>query len=88
MTFTKDDLQMAQAFATTFSTPSGQMVLKELERMFFYVNLHVPNDPYASHVNIGSQMVVAAIHQLIQLAHDPRQTSPFHLLNEEEIAHG
>lgn len=70
--FTKDDLEMAQAFATTFATPSGLRVLKELERMYFYKNLHIPGDPYGSHVNIGSQMVVAAIHQLIELAHDPR----------------
>lgn len=70
--FTKDDLAMAQSFATTFSTPSGIRVLKELERMYFYRNLHMPNDPYGSHVNIGAQMVVAAIHQLIELAHDPR----------------
>jgi len=71
-TFTKDDYEMAQAFATTFATPSGTRVLKELERMYFYSNLHVPGDPYSSHVNIGAQMVVAAIHQLIELAHDPR----------------
>ena len=69
---TKDDLVMAQDFATTFATPSGERVLKELERMYFYRNLHVPDDPYGSHVNIGSHMVVAAIHQLIELAHDPR----------------
>lgn len=70
--FTKDDLAMAQVFATTFATPSGMRALKELERMYFYRNLHVPDDPYGSHVNIGAQMVVAAIHQLIELAHDPR----------------
>ncbi len=74
MTYTKDDIQMAQAFASTFATPSGQRALKELERMYFYRNLHVADDPYGSHVNIGSHMVVAAIHQLIQLAHDPRAT--------------
>ena len=72
MTFTKDDLATAQAFASTFATPSGQLALKELERMYFYRNLHVPDDPYGSHVNIGAHMVVAAIHQLIALAHDPR----------------
>ena len=70
--FTKDDLAMAQDFATTFATPSGERALKELERMYFYVNLNVPGDPYATHVNVGAQMVVAAIHQLIELAHDPR----------------
>lgn len=70
--WTRDDLEMAQAFATTFATPSGTRVLKELERMYLYRNLHVPDDPYGSHVNIGAQMVVAAIHQLIELAHDPR----------------
>lgn len=70
--FTRADLEMAQTFATTFATPSGQRVLKELERMYFYRNLHVPDDPYGSHVNIGSHLVVAAIHQLIELAHDPR----------------
>lgn len=70
--FTRDDLEMAQAFATTFATPSGTRALKELERMYFYRNLHVPGDPCGSHVNIGAHMVVAAIHQLIELAHDPR----------------
>lgn len=72
MTFTKTDLDMAQAFATTFSTASGQKVLKELDRVYYNANLHVPGDPYGSHVNIGGQMVVAAIYRLIELAHDPR----------------
>jgi len=72
--FTKDDVQMASQFATTFATPSGQAVLKELDRMYFTKNLFEPSDPYASHVNIGSHLVVAAIYQLIQLAHDPRAT--------------
>jgi len=72
--FTKDDVQMASQFATTFATPSGQVVLKELDRMYFTKNLFEPSDPYASHVNIGSHLVVAAIYQLIQLAHDPRAT--------------
>lgn len=72
MIFTKDDLATAQAFASTFSTPSGQTTLKELDRMYFTQNLHVAGDPYASHVNIGAHMVIAAIYQLIALAHDPR----------------
>jgi len=70
--FTRDDLQMAQQFATTFATPSGTAVLKELDRMYLLTNLHVPGDAYSSHVNIGAHMVVSAIHQLIALAHDPR----------------
>lgn len=70
--FTRDDMVTAQAFANTFATPSGQRTLKELERTYFYKNLNVPGDPYASHVNIGAHMVIAAIHQLIELAHDPR----------------
>lgn len=70
--FTKDDVQMASQFASTFATSSGQAVLKELDRMYFTKNLFVAEDPYASHVNIGSHLVVAAIYSLIQLAHDPR----------------
>ena len=75
MKFTKDDLELAQAFATTFSTPSGTRVLRELDRLYFTANLHVPGDPDATHVNVGAHMVVAAIYQLIQLAHDPRAVS-------------
>jgi hypothetical protein len=72
MTYTHDELQMAQQFATTFATASGQAVLKELDRMYYGKNMFVADDPFASHVNIGAHMVVAAIHQLIALAHDPR----------------
>jgi hypothetical protein len=71
---TRTDFDMAQAFAATFSSLQGQVVLKELDRMYFTKNLFEPSDPYASHVNIGSHLVVAAIYQLIQLAHDPRAT--------------
>lgn len=71
---TRTDFDMAQAFAATFATIQGQMVLQELDRMYFTKNLFEPSDPYASHVNIGSHLVVAAIYQLIQLAHDPRAT--------------
>ena len=71
---TRTDFDMAQAFAATFATTQGQVVLKELDRMYFTKNLFEPNDPYASHVNIGSHLVVAAIYQLINLAHDPRAT--------------
>ena len=70
--FTHHDYQVAQQFATTFATPSGTAVLKELDRMYFTLNLHVPGDAYASHVNIGAHMVIAAIYRLIELAHDPR----------------
>lgn len=76
---------MAQQFASTFATPSGEAALKELDRMYFTKNLFVANDPYASHVNIGAHMVVAAIYQLIALAHDPRATA-HHI--EEETYHG
>lgn len=69
---TRTDFDMAQAFAATFATTQGQVVLKELDKMYFTKNLFEPSDPYASHVNIGSHLVVAAIYQLIQLAHDPR----------------
>jgi hypothetical protein len=71
---TRTDFDMAQAFAATFATTSGQVVLKELDKMYFTKNLFEPSDPYASHVNIGSHLVVAAIYQLIALAHDPRAT--------------
>jgi hypothetical protein len=71
---TRTDFDMAQAFSATFSSLQGQVVLKELDRMYFTKNLFEPSDPYASHVNIGSHLVVAAIYQLIQLAHDPRAT--------------
>jgi hypothetical protein len=63
---------MAQAFATTFSTPAGERTLKELDRMYYNTNLHVPGDSEATHVKVGSHMVVAAIYSLIELAHDPR----------------
>lgn len=72
--FTRKDLEVAQQFASTFATPSGQATLKELDRMYFTRNLYIPNDPYGSHVNIGNHMVIAAIYELIQLAHDPRAT--------------
>ena len=72
MDYTKADLEVAHAFKRTFATPDGMVVLKELERDYFLRNLHIPGDPYGSHVNIGAHLVVAAIHQLIELAHDPR----------------
>jgi hypothetical protein len=72
MQLNKADLEMASAFATTFSTPSGQRTLKELDRMYYNTNLHVPGDSEATHVRVGSHMVVAAIYKLIELAHDPR----------------
>lgn len=84
MTFTKDDLEMAQAFATTFSTPSGQRVLKELDRMYYNTNLHVPGDPDATHVNVGGHMVVSAIYKLIELAHDPRAVGQSIILGEDD----
>ena len=82
--WTHDDLQMAQQFATTFESPSGVVVLKELDRMYLIPNLNVPNDPYASHVNIGAHMVVAAIHQLLDLAHDPRAVPASPITEETE----
>ena len=80
--FTKDDVQMASQFATTFATPSGQAVLKELDRMYFTKNLFVADDPFASHVNIGAHMVIAAIYSLIQLAHDPRAVADDTIIEE------
>jgi hypothetical protein len=85
VTFTKADLAMAQAFATTFSTDSGQRTLKELDRLFFTTNLHVPGDPDGTHVNVGSHRVVAAIYQLIGLAHNPQATaSPSFTIEESD----
>ncbi len=81
--FTRSDLATAQQFATTFGTPSGQAVLRELDRMYFSRNLYLAGDAYGSHVNIGSHMVVAAIYELIALAHDPRATvSPNSIIEE------
>ena len=76
--FTKADLEVAQAFATTFATPSGQRVLRELDKMYLFTNLHVPGDPEATHVAVGSHLVVATIYQLIELAHDPRALGSHH----------
>lgn len=84
--FTKHDLVMAQAFASTFATPSGQMVLKELDRMYMNQNLYMPGDPYGSHVAIGSHLVVVAIYQLIALAHDPRAEGSIPLDEENDNA--
>lgn len=56
-----------QTYKLIFSTPNGQMILKDLEKLFFFhKSTHVPGDPNTSAYKEGQRSVILAIHAFIE----------------------
>jgi len=62
--------QCKTPYARVFSTEEGASVLKDLQDRFKNCDLHVPNDPYATHINLGGHKLVTFIERRIKDATD------------------
>ncbi len=59
-------------FLTTFSSPDGKKVLKDLEDRFMMRSSIVPGDPYATHAKEGAREVVLYILSRLKGARNAR----------------
>lgn len=56
-------------FNQVFGTVEGKKVLDDLKQEFArFGSLHVPGDPYATHVRVGEAAVIEYINRMIQIA--------------------
>ena len=53
-------LKKASAYQRLFKSPDGKVVLKDLEEEFER-ELHVPGDPYGTHIRVGQYDVIKYI---------------------------
>ncbi len=58
--------EIKQDYLVTFTSPAGARVLADLCRAFVEVDLHVPGDPYGTHVAVGQRNAIMRIVKIVQ----------------------